>query len=77
MESEFYAADECAKEVVWLRRLLAELGMSQEGPTVIYEDNKACISYSKNNTNHDRTKHIDNRAYQLRDFVKSGDIMAS
>jgi len=74
MESEFYAADECAREVVWLRRLLAELGMPQEGPTVIYEDNKACISYSKNNTNHDRTKHIDNRAYQLRDFVKSGNI---
>jgi hypothetical protein len=76
MESEYYVACEGAKEAIWLRRLVKELGFGSvmEKQTPIYEDNKACIAYSKNNTCHDRTKHIDNKAYFLRDHVKEGDI---
>ena len=75
MESEYYQACEGAKEVIWLRRLVSELGFDvMNKPTPIYEDNKACIAYSKNNTCHDRTKHIDNKAYFLRDQVKNGEI---
>ena len=48
--------------------------MPQTQPTTIYEDNSACISYSKNNTCHARTKHIDLRAYDLRDQVREGKI---
>lgn len=72
MESEFYAACEATKEVVWWRALMKELGLEQEKPTVIYEDNKACISYSKNNTCHARTKHIDLKAHACRDYVRDG-----
>ena len=75
MESEYYAADETAKEVLFWRDLLDELGQTQTKATKIYEDNKACIyAYSKNNTCHARTKHIDNRAYILRDHVRDGDV---
>ena len=69
MEAEYYAADECVKEVIWFRALLDELGHTQHKPTIIHEDNDACISFSKNNTCHARTKHIDLRAYCLRDYV--------
>ena len=72
MESEYYAADEVCKEVMFWRDLLDELGYTQTQPTQIFEDNKACIAYSKNNTCHSRTKHIDNRAYILRDHVRAG-----
>jgi hypothetical protein len=72
MEAEFYAACETAKEVVWWRELLNEIGDRQTRPTRIYEDNKACISFSKNNTCHARTKHIDLRAYACRDYVRDG-----
>ena len=72
MEAEYYAADECAKEVVWFRALLDELTHTQSTPTLLYEDNDACISFSKNNTCHARTKHIDLRAYCLRDYVFDG-----
>jgi hypothetical protein len=41
----------------------------------MHEDNKACISFSKNNTCHDRTKHIDIRAYALRDRVREGTVV--
>jgi hypothetical protein len=71
MESEYYEANEAAKGVIWLRRLLEEFDYPQEEPTVIYEDNTACISFSKNNTDHTRTKHIDQRAYCLRDWVRA------
>jgi hypothetical protein len=72
MEAEFYAACETAKEVLWWRALLCELGLEQTSPTVVYEDNKACIAYSKNNTCHARTKHIDLKAYACRDYVRDG-----
>ena len=72
MESEFYAACETAKEVSWWREMLNEVGEKQSEPTMIYEDNKACISYSKNNTCHARTKHIDLRAHSCRDYVRDG-----
>ena len=72
MEGEYYVACDGAKEVIWHRRLAEELGFAEEKQTPLFEDNKACISYSKNNTCHERTKHIDNKAYFLRDQVKQG-----
>ena len=74
MEAEFYAASEASKEVLFWRALLEELDIPQHNPTIIYEDNSACISYSKNNTCHQRTKHIDLRAYDLRDHVRNNTI---
>ena len=74
MESEFYAACETTKEVVWWRMLMNELDLKQNEPTKIYEDNKACISFSKNNTCHARTKHIDLRAHACRDYVRDGSV---
>jgi hypothetical protein len=74
MESEFYAACEATKEVVWWRMLMSELDLKQNEPTKIYEDNKACISFSKNNTCHARTKHIDLRAHACRDYVRDGSV---
>lgn len=70
MEAEYYAAFEGGKEGVWFREIMCELDMKQIEPTKMYEDNKACISFGKNNTNHERTKHIDIKAYYLRDYIK-------
>jgi flagellar biosynthesis/type III secretory pathway chaperone len=74
MEAEYYAASEVMKEIIWWRALFCELGFEQTSPTIVYEDNKACISFSKNNTCHARTKHIDLRAHDCRDKVKNGEI---
>ena len=74
MEAEYMEASEAGKEVLWFRGLLSDLGYDLIEPTLMYEDNKACIAFSKNNTSHDRTKHIDIRAYALRDHVRDGHI---
>jgi hypothetical protein len=74
MESEYVEASEAAKEVIWFRELMAELGHKQNEPTVVYEDNKSCISFALNATSHERTKHIDTRKYWLRDLVRDEKI---
>jgi hypothetical protein len=77
MEAEYVEASEAMKEILWIRIILEELGHKQAGPTIMNEDNKACIAFSKNNTCHNRTKHIDIRAYALRDMVREGTVVLS
>jgi hypothetical protein len=46
-EAEFIAANEVAKEIVWLRNFISEMGFSVSTPTTIYKDNQACIAIAK------------------------------
>ena len=75
MEAEYVEAARGGQELVWFRRLLKNMGHPQSTPTVMWEDNKAAIAFSKNQTCHDRSKHIDIRVYWLRDLVLEGDIV--
>ena len=51
---------------------LAEFGCLFAVPLAIFEDNKACVDYTKNSTNHQRTKHISVRYHFIRDLVTTG-----
>ena len=66
-ESEYVACCLCARQVVWMRRLLDELGFKQDQPTMIYSDNEAARMLTENPVHHDRTKHIDNQYHYIRD----------
>jgi hypothetical protein len=57
-EAEYLGASECTREVVYLRQLLSELGYSQHALTCIHEDNQTCISFTRDDTTHSCTKHI-------------------
>ncbi|CAI7888679.1 unnamed protein product [Closterium sp. NIES-53] len=46
------------REIVWQRRLLAELGEEQQGPTPLYCDSQSAISVAKNPVLHGLTKHM-------------------
>jgi hypothetical protein len=70
MESEFMAACAAAQESVWLLQLLQELSCIFINPIIIFEDNKACIAFTKNPSNHQRTKHISVRYHFIRDLVQ-------
>ena len=39
-EAEYMALSSAAQEAVWLRRLLNDIGLTQETPSLIYEDNR-------------------------------------
>jgi hypothetical protein len=58
-EAEYMATSQCTKEAIWLRKLMADVGLVQVGATTIMCDNQGCISLAKNPTHHSRTKHID------------------
>jgi hypothetical protein len=75
-ESEYIAACECTKEVVWFRQLLLELNIPQEC-TIIHEDNQAAIALSKNPEYHSRTKHIQVQYHWIREQVKDKQVTLS
>lgn len=58
-EAELMAAARAAQEAMYLRHLLQDLGYEQMEPTVIFEDNQACIAMLKNPTQHEWCRHID------------------
>ncbi|KAL7129296.1 hypothetical protein ABFS83_13G056600 [Erythranthe nasuta] len=73
-EAEYMAVTSAACQVVWLRRILAELQQEQEGATEIFCDNKSTISMTKNPSFQSRTKHIDIRFHFVRDLVAKDEM---
>ncbi|GBM31678.1 Retrovirus-related Pol polyprotein from transposon TNT 1-94 [Araneus ventricosus] len=68
MEAEYIALSESVKEIVWLNRIMNSC-LFLELPVIkskIFCDNQSAIYYSKNLMENQRTKHIDNRYF----FVK-------
>jgi hypothetical protein len=57
-EAELHALVEAAKEVIWFRAFLEELGYKQEGATPVYEDNSAVIDWMGSFKAQARTKHL-------------------
>ncbi|CAI7758071.1 unnamed protein product [Closterium sp. NIES-53] len=57
-ETEYMSLHHGVKEVVLLRRLLEEIGVSQREPTMIFCDNESAVKLAKNACLHGLTKHI-------------------
>jgi hypothetical protein len=74
-EAELMALTEGTNQLVHLRLLMRELGMSSNLPSMVYQDNKSTIQLIKNEkTKLQRTKYIDNKYFVVRDRVKDGTI---
>jgi hypothetical protein len=58
-ETEYRGATIVACEVVWLQKLLSDLGQSVDAHVVIYCDNISSILLANNPVYHVRTKHIE------------------
>ncbi|KAJ9551943.1 hypothetical protein OSB04_015988 [Centaurea solstitialis] len=79
--AEILAIHEASRECVWLRNVIQHIHGScgiitdKELPTVLYEDNAACIAQLKERyIKGDRTKHILPKFFFTHDLQKSGDI---
>jgi len=75
MEAESMSACSCFQEGIWLKRLLEEFGCRFSGPQTVFEDKMACIFYSRNPGDHQRTKHIDQKYHFVREKVAAGNII--
>jgi hypothetical protein len=71
-EAEIVAASEGAKEGVYLRALLQELGVELKEPTDLAVDNRAARDLCYNPEHHRRTKHIARRHFFVREKVEEG-----
>jgi hypothetical protein len=56
--AEYFALYEATTECVYLRNLMADIGISQKGPTTIRENNQTTIKLAEDEMSHKRTKHI-------------------
>jgi hypothetical protein len=59
-EAKYIATSEAAKEVVWIRNLVSELGVvpSASSPVNLYCDNGRAIAQAKEPRAHKRDKHV-------------------
>lgn len=73
-EAEYMALSVAVTEVLWLRRLLVDLGVKIDEPTVIFEDNQACIRVAEDDKKMKRLKHVDVRYHFVRDEIQKGVI---
>ena len=75
-ESEYIAASECVKELLWLRHFLSELHffVVPITPAVLFQDNKSTIQLASETKYYERSKHIDLRYHFLRYHITAGTL---
>ncbi|MEX5618483.1 Ty1/Copia family ribonuclease HI, partial [Pseudomonas syringae] len=73
-EAEYIAAATACTQLIWMRRMLSEYGLSQDCMT-LYCDNLSAMSMAKNPVFHSRTKHIDIRHHYIRTLVENKDVV--
>nr|GEX70903.1 putative copia-type protein [Tanacetum cinerariifolium] len=61
-------------EVLWIRKLLTEVGFRPKRATQVFCDNKAAIQISENPVQHDRTKHVEIDRHFIKEKLEAGII---
>ena len=59
VEAEFRGMAKGLCELLWLRRLLIEVGFAPSSTMNLFCNNKAAIDIAHNSVQHDRTKHVE------------------
>ncbi|CAL8990567.1 unnamed protein product [Prunus brigantina] len=85
-EAEYRGMAHGICELLWIRRLLTELGFKPGKPMELHCDNKSAIDIAHNPVQHDRTKHVEVDRHFIKEkiekkiihlpFVKSEDQLA-
>ena len=70
-EAEYVAACEAAKEAVWLKKFLSDLGVMRIEQVLItlFCDNSGVVAQSKDPRNHKKGKHIERKYHIIQDIV--------
>ena len=69
-EAEYAAAAYTCKEIMFVRKVLGDLGFTPSGPTVLCVDNQAAIKVAENVGVTARTKHFDDTLHFFRHQVE-------
>ena len=74
-EAEIMAASESAKEALYLKKHLEEMGLHDGSPMSLSSDNSAAIALTYNPEHHDRVKHIERRHFFIREAVANDQLV--
>lgn len=74
VEAELRSLAMTVCEVMWLKKLLKELGLKDLGSTPIYYDNQAALAIAANPVHHEKTKHVKIDCHFIRDKAIEGHI---
>jgi hypothetical protein len=72
-EAEYMGLAHGTQEVLFLRELVKEIGLSQS-QTIIHVDNQAAQQMAMNPVHHQRKKHIDVRYHFVRERIQTKEI---
>ena len=75
-EAQYIASSEAAKEGVWIRKFLIQLGVfpNASSPLDLYCNNNGAIAQEKEPQNHQKSKHVMRRFHLIREFIDRGEI---
>ncbi|KAI3739249.1 hypothetical protein L2E82_29648 [Cichorium intybus] len=73
-EAEFRGIARGLAEILWIKKLLTELGLPPKGTSRMMCDNKAAIQISENPVQHDRTKHVEIDRHFIKEKLEAGII---
>ena len=75
-KSEYIAVSEAAKEAVWIKKFIIELGVV---PSIVHQiflycDNNGAITQAKEPQSHQRSKHVLRRYHLIRKIIGRNDV---
>ena len=73
-EAEYRALVDTTSELLWMRWLLQDLGVSTSFTTPIYCDNRSAIQIARNNVFHERTKYIEIDCHLIQHHLFQGSL---
>ena len=73
-ESEYYSLGRAGQDAIFLRELLNTIHLPQLDPTVIFEDNTACIAIASNPVTSRKARHIKVKYHYIRQLISEKEI---
>ena len=73
-EAEYVAASQAARELIWARNFLQDLGFECNKPSILYIDNTTAVSWTKDHVLNNKNKHIEVKYHYVRYKVESKEI---
>lgn len=71
-EAEYVALSEASRELLWLLKLMDDVGEIVDQPIQIRENNQSCIAMLRSEGESSRTKHIDTRYNFVKELNSTG-----
>eukprot|EP00967_Tisochrysis_lutea_P106597 scaffold163580_cov33-Tisochrysis_lutea.AAC.1 len=68
-EAEYFGAMLTAKDLIFIRDLITDLGIFLNGPSIVYSDSKSAVDMAFDPVAFKKTKHILRAGAFLRDLV--------